>query len=61
MFVIHRLVQAVVKDDMTALDLMTFRPIVVDICDEAFPQQGNEKTWALCRLYVDQVMGPLMD
>jgi hypothetical protein len=61
MFVIHCLVQAVVKDDMTALDLMTFRPIVVDICDEAFPQQGNEKTWALRRLYVDQVMGPLMD
>jgi hypothetical protein len=60
MFVIHRLVQAVIKDEMTALDLMSFTSIVVDICDEAFPQLWNEKTWALCRLYVDQVMGPLM-
>jgi len=59
--VVHRLVQAVVKDEMPDPDLTSFKIMIVDICDQAFPQEWNEKTWALCRLYVGQVMGPLMD
>ena len=46
---------------MSETDLTTFRAIIVDICDKSFPQEWNEKTWALCRVYVGQVMGPLMD
>jgi len=53
--------QAVVKDEMSDSTLMSFRIMIVGICNEAFPQEWDEKTWTLCRLYVGQVMGPLMD
>ena len=60
---IHRLVQAVVKDEMSKrskTDLSNFRAMIVDICDGAFPQECG-KNRALCREYVSQVMGPLCD
>lgn len=59
--VIHRLVQTVVKDEMPGSELMGFRTTIVNLCNQAFPEEWNEKTWALCRLYVGQVIGPLMD
>jgi hypothetical protein len=58
---IHRLVQAVVKDEMSEMDLMTFRPMTVDICDKSFPEEWNNDNRALCRSYIGQVMGPLID
>jgi hypothetical protein len=58
---VHRLVQAVVKDEMSDLNLTSFRTMTVDICDQAFPQKWNNETWDLCREYVGQVMGPLVD
>jgi len=59
--VIHRLVQAVVKDEMSEMDLTTFRPMMVDMCDQAFPEGWNNDNRALCRRYIGQVMGPLVD
>jgi tetratricopeptide (TPR) repeat protein len=59
--VIHRLVQAVVKDEMSDTDLTSFGAITVNIFDQSFPQEVSDKSWAICRLYVDQVMEPLMD
>jgi len=61
MLIIHRLVQAVVKDELSDPDLARFRTVTVDICHQAFPHAWDEKTWTLCRLYVGQAMGPLMD
>ena len=61
LLVIHRLVQVIVKDEMLDADLKRFRMMVVNICDEAFPQEWNEKTWARCHLYVGQVIGTLSD
>ena len=58
---IHRLVQAVVKDEISEMDLMTFRAMTVDICDQAFPEAWNNDNRGLCRRYISQVMGPLVD
>jgi Tetratricopeptide repeat/NB-ARC domain len=59
---IHRLVQAVVKDEMShTTDLTTFRAMTVDICNQSFPQAWNNNNRGLCRLYINQVMGPLVD
>ena len=58
---IHRLVQAVVKDAMSDAELTTFRAMTVNICNQSFPQEWNNKTYAVCRLYVGQLIGPLMD
>ena len=44
MLIVHRLVQTIVKDEMSDRDLTSFRPMIVDICDQAFPQEWNEKT-----------------
>ena len=58
--VIHRLVQAVVKDEMSEMDLTTFYALVVDICNRAFPREWD-KSRALRRLYIGQVIGQLVD
>jgi hypothetical protein len=58
--VVHRIVQAVVKDEMSDADLTTFRAMIVDICDQSFPQEWD-KSHVLSRKYVNQVMGPLID
>ena len=58
---IHRLVQTVVKDEMEDAELNAFRTMTVDICNESFPEEwSNVEKRATCRLYVGQVMGPLI-
>ena len=58
---IHRLVQAVVKDEMSDSDSMTLRKTIIDLCDQSFPQEWINENRALCRIYVGQVMRPLLD
>jgi len=58
--VIHRLVQAVVKDQMTERDVKQFRSMIIKICFQAFLQERNGTMQALCRVYISQVLGPLM-
>jgi tetratricopeptide (TPR) repeat protein len=59
--IVHRLVQAVFKDDMSETDLTTFRAMTVDICHHAFPNDWNNNNRALCRLYIGQIMGAPLD
>ena len=56
---IHRLVQMMVKDEMSDSDSMMFGTIIINLCDQSFPEWTNENR-ALCRVYVGQIMGPLL-
>ena len=58
--VIHRLVQAVIRDEMSEEERMTVCNTVVDICDESFPKEWNNDTRPLCRIYFGQVLMPLL-
>src|SRR5271154_3780781 len=61
---VHRLVQTVVKDEMSDADSITLRSTIINLCDQSFPKNSqdwiNEKR-KICRDYTDQVMGPLLD
>ena len=62
MVVIHRLVQAIVKDQMSKDDLRLVRTMTNEICESAFPRSWDvfeDRVW--CRLLVTQVIGPLSD
>jgi len=59
---IHRLVQAVVKDEMSNANLEMFRAIIIDLCYRAFPTQWDDfNDRRICRDYIGQVMIPLHD
>ena len=58
---VHRLVQMVMKDEMSDTELRTFRITVIDLCDQSFPREWNNKNRPLCRLYIGQVVGPLLN
>jgi tetratricopeptide (TPR) repeat protein len=60
--VIHRLVQAVVRDEMKTETALEFRKAVVNICLLAFPKVWHKLEDRIrCRLFVGQVMTPLLD
>lgn len=59
--VVHRLVQAVVKDEMSDTDLTNFRVMTANICNQSFPQEWTNENRELCRIYVGQLMRPLLD
>src|SRR5208282_2765431 len=58
---IHRLVQSVVKDEMSDSDSMTLRITIINLCDRSFPQEWTNENRELCRIYVGQLMRPLLD
>ena len=58
---IHRLIQMVIRDEMSDADLMTLRTIIIDLCDQSFPQEWINENRKLCREYIGQIMGPLLD
>jgi tetratricopeptide (TPR) repeat protein len=59
---IHRLVQAVVKDEMSNEYLTMFRAMIIDLCYRAFPTQwDNFNDRRICQDCVGQVMIPLLD
>ena len=58
--VIHRLVQAVIRDEMSVEERAIICNTVVDICDESFPREWNPDTRPLCRVYSSQVLVPLL-
>ena len=60
MVVIHRLVQTVIRDEMSEEERKTVWITVVDICDEAFPGDWNNDTRLLCRIYFGQVLTTLL-
>ena len=58
---IHRLVQMVIKDEMSDADSMTLRGTIINLCDHSFPQKWTNENHALVRSYVDRIMCPLLD
>jgi tetratricopeptide (TPR) repeat protein len=56
---IHRLVQAVVKDQISDSD--SLRNTIIDLCNRSFPKEWTNENRALCRIFVGQVMSPLLD
>ena len=58
--VIHRLVQTVIRDEMSEEERTTLCSTVVKICDESFPKQWNNDTRPVCRIYFSQVLLPLL-
>ena len=59
MLVIHRLVQAVVKEQMSEDDWTASCNIMIEICRRSFPYEVTNETRATCRLYQNQVVLPL--
>ena len=57
---VHRLVQRVVRDEMSNEDLKTFCTMAVDVCGQSFPLEWNNDTRHTCRTYFGQVIGPLL-
>ena len=57
---IHRLVQTVIRDEMSKEELSTLCNTIADICDESFPKMWNNETRHLCRAYFGQVLMPLL-
>ena len=60
MLVIHRLVQAVVKDQMSKDDWTASCNTMIEICHRSFPYKVTNETRATCRLYQNQVVLPLL-
>src|SRR5271170_1950606 len=58
---VHRLVQAVVKDEMSDSDSLTLGTAIINLCDQSFPQEWTDENRKICRDYVSQVMGPLLN
>jgi tetratricopeptide (TPR) repeat protein len=59
--VIHRLVQAVLRDEMSEGDRITIGDTIVEICDKSFPRVWNNDTRSHCRIYFGQVFTPLLN
>jgi len=57
---IHRLVQAVIRDEMSKGTRMTLCDNILDICDESFTKACT-KTGPLCRGCVGQIISPLLN
>ena len=60
MVIIHRLVQAVIRDEMAEEERKMVSATVINICDESFPKEWNNDTRDLCRNYFGQVLVPLL-
>lgn len=57
---IHRLVQSVIKDEMTETDFSYFTNAVISLCDRAFPLHIRDtESRMVCRRYQAQVIIPL--
>ena len=57
---IHRLVQIMIRDEMSEGERTTLCNTVIDICDESFPKKLNNDTRLQCRVYFGQVLMPLL-
>lgn len=56
---IHRLVQIVVRDEMSDSEKTSTLSSVIILCRHAFPNLINDESLPLCRLYQNQVTEPL--
>jgi tetratricopeptide (TPR) repeat protein len=56
----HRLVQSVVRDEMSDRHLTLVHNAMLDLCSKAFPAESTQATQDMCRKYEDQVVQPLL-
>ena len=61
LLLIHRLTQAVVKDEMPDEVFRGLSCAVIGLCDAAFPPESKWETRPSCRRYEAQVVGPLLE
>ena len=61
MITMHRLVQAVIKDDMEDNQFSVMTEHVLSLCDQAFPHTWEGETRAVCRKYQEQVLVTLSE
>ena len=67
MITVHRLIQVVVKDDLTESEISVLRGNMVDMCNLVFPQElmigkpFSNDIRPLCRILSVQFLSPLMD
>jgi tetratricopeptide (TPR) repeat protein len=60
--VIHRIIQAVVKDTLSSIELYASRNTIIEICVWAFPHTFDTKdTRDRCRMFQDQVLEPVLE
>jgi tetratricopeptide (TPR) repeat protein len=57
---IHRLVQATLRNEMSESELSALLVTIVDLCDRAFPMIVTNESRPICRRYQDQILGPLL-
>lgn len=57
---VHRLVQTVVKDEMSDGELGDMLTAFINLCNESFPIDVTDETRELCRVYQGQLVGPLL-
>lgn len=57
--VIHRLVQVIVRDQMSRRDHAAYVKATINLCRKAFPSSVVNETRSRCRLYQSQIMEPL--
>src|SRR5947199_2405006 len=60
MLLIHRLVQMVVRDEMSDEESRSTFSNIIDLCTEAFPKSITYETQSLCQTYQGQVIEPLL-
>jgi len=58
--IIHRLVQTVVRDEIPKSDSLRFEGMVISLCDTVFPEGDKIEDLPRSRMYVGQVLGPLL-
>jgi tetratricopeptide (TPR) repeat protein len=56
---IHRLLQAVIQDEMSQHQLNEMWGSVINLCNASFPQDVTSETFPQCRQYQDLVLVPL--
>ena len=59
LLMIHRLVQMVVRDEMSEEELQLTATHIVDLCIQAFPNATTAETRSICRIYQGQILEPL--
>ena len=59
--VVHRLVQAVMIDEMSGEERTTLSTTVVNLCHDYFPMDWTNDTRPICRIYVSQLLTPLLN
>jgi tetratricopeptide (TPR) repeat protein len=57
---IHRLVQAVVIDEMSKAQRISMQAMFVDLCYQVFPAVFTNATRPICRMYQNQIVEPLL-